>query len=122
MKVLPSFNAVNDCQINWNVNSCAITFVQSSSFLKVTIKGSATYLAGTPNIFPYTTYTTIYLRNIYFSVASTNNILYPVYMTLFKSDVVNPTAYYFVRYDLIYVDISVPCPLSMDYQDVRLPI
>lgn len=90
VQVSPSFNVSNDCRISNNQFSCDIVFTRTSNYLKVTIKGSASYLVGTPNIFPYTSTIYIYLTNIYFPKASTNKVIYPIYATLYKSDIVNP--------------------------------
>lgn len=65
--------------------------MKTSTYLQVTIKGSASYLVSNPNIFPYQTSIYIYLRNILFPKSSSNKIIYPVYATLYKSDIVNPT-------------------------------
>ena len=81
-----NFDPVNDCRINNNVDSCDITFNQTSNYLRVTVKGKGTY--STSNIFPHNTGVNIYLRNILFPPSS-NKVVYPVYATLYKSDVPN---------------------------------
>lgn len=93
VEVSPSFDPNNDCRIANNINSCQITFARTSTYLQVTIRGSSTYLVSNPNIFPYRTTVVIYLRNILFPKSSSNKVIYPVYATLYKSDVVNPTQY-----------------------------
>lgn len=67
--------------------------MKTSSYLQITIKGSTSYLVSNPNIFPYRTSIYIYLRNLLFPKSSSNKIVYPIYATLYKSDVVNPTEY-----------------------------
>jgi len=95
--VSPTFNTSSDCQLWWNVSSCIITFTRTSSYLKITVKGTASYLASYPNPFPFQYQNYICLRNIMFPYSSTNKNIYPAYATLYKSDVVNPTAYYYYR-------------------------
>lgn len=75
-----------------NTDSCDITFLRTSNYLRVTIKGKGTYLASNPNPFLYQTDNHIYLRNFIFP-PSTNKVVYPIYVTLYKSDVVNPVEY-----------------------------
>jgi len=91
------FDTTTDCLINSSPNYCILTYYQTPTYLKLTIKGSSTYLSTNPNMFPYNTYTTIILKNIYFPVTSSNKNLYPVYVTLFKSDIVNPIPYYYYK-------------------------
>lgn len=97
VQVASNFDVNTDCRISWNTNSCAITFNRTSTYLQVTIQGNAAYLASNPNIFPYQISTYIYLRNIYWPLASTNKVIYQVYMTLYASNVVNPVTYNAIR-------------------------
>jgi hypothetical protein len=64
----------------------------------VTIKANAVYSATVPNLFPFSSTTYITLKNLMFSVSSSNKNLYPLYMALYKSDVVNPTSYLTMTY------------------------
>lgn len=93
VQVSPSFNSSYDCQFEWNQNSCNIVFVQTATYLKMTIKPTGTWSTNMPNGFPYQYRTWIYLRNILFPTTSTTKTVYPIYCTLYKSDVVNPVAY-----------------------------
>ena len=45
-------------------------------------------------MFNHQQYTTLYFRKIWPSVSSSNKNIYQTYLTLYKSDVVNPTAYH----------------------------
>ena len=81
-----------------NVNSCDITFDQTATYLKVTIKASTSYAATTPNPFDYYANRYVYLRRINFPKASTKRQIYVVYVSLYKSDVVNPTVYRFSQF------------------------
>ena len=93
VQVATNFDINNDCRISWNTNSCSITFYRTSNYLQVTIQGNAAYLASTPNIFPYQTSTYIYLRNMYWPLASSTKTIYQIYMSLYASNVVNPVVY-----------------------------
>jgi hypothetical protein len=93
VQVSPSFDPTNDCRFDNNLNSCNIVFVQTATYLKVTVKAIGTYAAGKSNPFPYQSYTYIYLQNILFPQATTNRVIYPIYVTLYKADIVNPPAY-----------------------------
>jgi len=97
VQVASNFNTSSDCQISWTTNSCLITFNQTSTYLQVTIQGTASFLASNPNIFPYQSSTFIYLRNMYWPYASTAKTTYQVYMALYASNVVNPVTYYAVQ-------------------------
>ena len=70
-----------------------MTFNKTATYLKVTIKGSSSYLATTPNPFDYYADRWIYFRNMRFPKGSSPTRKYQIYMTLYKSDVVNPTFY-----------------------------
>lgn len=115
VEVSPSFNPNNDCRINNVVSSCQIAFSKTSTYLQVTISGSSTYLSTNPNIFPYTTYVTIYLTNILFPKSSSNKMVYPVYATLYKSNVVNPTEYMRARFISADPNESGMTGVSFDY-------
>ena len=88
VEIASNFDPINDCRINNNVDSCDITFYQTSNYLRITVKGKGLYLNNNPNIFPYNTGVNVYLRNILFPPSS-NKVDYPVYATLYKSDVPN---------------------------------
>ena len=95
-----NFNQNTDCllyqQSYWATdvaNSCLVTYFQTSSYFKITIKPNSVYSVTVPNLFPFQSITRITLKNIMFSLSSSNKNLYPVYMALYKSDVVNPTSY-----------------------------
>ena len=59
----------------------------------MTIKATGSFATSMPNPFPYQYRTWIYLRNLLFPTTSTTKVIYPIYCTLYKSDVVNPVAY-----------------------------
>ena len=83
VQVSPNFNSSSDCQISGSLNSCIITFMQTSTYLKITIQGTTSYLASVPNIFGYNTGRYIYLRNILFPAASTVKTIYQIYFALY---------------------------------------
>jgi hypothetical protein len=115
VQVSTSFNANTDCTIQSVAGSCLVTIVPTSTYLQVTVKGSPTYLSGTPNAFNYQTTVDVRLYNFVFPLASTNKIVYPIYLTLYKSDIVNPTEYrraYFFSAD---PSESNPTGLSISY-------
>jgi hypothetical protein len=74
-----------------------MTITTTANYVKLTIKGSNTYLLTTPNPFDYQTSRYIYLYNIRHSRTTSNKYVYPTYVSLYKSDVVNPIAYNFMR-------------------------
>lgn len=74
-----------------------MTITQTSSYLRLTIRANSAYLAQVPNFFSYQAYAYIGLKNIAFTLSSSNKNVFPVYCALYKSDVVNPTTYYNVR-------------------------
>ena len=83
-----------DCSFDWfNTGSCDVAFQQTATYLKVTIKATGSYATSTPNPFEQNVQRWIYLRNILFPKAATDRNLNVIYMTLYKSDVVNPTYY-----------------------------
>lgn len=94
VQVASNFDSNTDCMISGNTNSCAISFLQTSTYLKITIQGTTSYLASVPNIFPYNTGRYIYLKNIYFPTASTVKTIYQIYFALYEGNVVNPNTYY----------------------------
>jgi hypothetical protein len=57
------------------------------------IKANTAYSATVHNLFPFNSYTEIRLSNLMFTLSSSNRNLYPLYIALYKSDVVNPTSY-----------------------------
>ena len=93
--VSPTFDPSLDCRIasTANTNSCDIVFEQTTTYLKVTIRATASYAVGTPNPFPYNQRIYVYLRNIRFPKSSSTQTVYPIYVSLYKSNIVNPTAY-----------------------------
>lgn len=98
VQVEPSFDPNNDCRISWSTNACDITFDQTATYLKITIKASTSYAATTPNPFDYNVNRYIQLKNIYFPKASTKRQIYSIYITLYKSNVVNPTVYRYSQF------------------------
>jgi hypothetical protein len=97
VQISSGFNANTDCQIQGVANSCVVTFTQTSNYLQINVQGSSTYLSNNPNIFPFGSYITIYLKNLNFPYASTAKTAYPVYLALYASNVVNPVTYYAVQ-------------------------
>lgn len=101
VQVATTFNANTDCTITSQA-SCYVTIDSQSTYLQVTVKGIST-----SNVFPYQTYIEVRLYNFLFPLASTNKIVYPIYLTLYKSDIVNPTEYrraFFISADPIQTD------------------
>lgn len=72
--------------------------MQAPGYLKITIKPNSNYTTSVPNLFPFASATYISLKNLMFSLSTSNKNLYPLYMTLYKSDVVNPTTYLSLTY------------------------
>lgn len=93
VQISPSFSAGNDCRFGSTYNSCDVAFEQTATYLKITIKATGSYAVSNPNPFPYNSRIYLYIRNILFPKAATDRQIYPIYMTLYKSDVVNPTYY-----------------------------
>lgn len=100
-----SFDPNQDCQLrqsstqgSYSPNSCSVSYLQAPSYLKITIKPNSAYSSTVPNLFPYASATYILLKNIMFSLSTSNKNLYPLYITLYKSDVVNPTTYLYLTY------------------------
>ena len=99
-----SFNQNVDCQLyqqtfyaSWQANTCLVTILQTSTYLKITVRANTAYLATVPNLFPFQSSTYIRLKNMAFTLSSSNKNVYPVYCALYQSDVVNPTTYYYAR-------------------------
>ena len=63
----------------------------------MTIRANSAYLATVPNFFAYQSYAYIGIKNIAFTLSSSNKNVFPVYCALYKSDVVNPTTYNYMR-------------------------
>ena len=97
VEVSPTFDPNSDCRFHSTsstyMGSCNIVFVKTANYLKITIKATGSYAVSNPNPFPHNTRRYIYLRNMVYPKSSSNKVIYPIYMTLYKSDVVNPTAY-----------------------------
>jgi len=100
-----SFDPNQDCQLrqsstqgSYMSNSCSVAYTQAPGFLKITIKPNSAYSISVPNLFPYRSTTFILLKNMMFSLSTSNKNLYPLYMTLYKSDVVGPTTYNYLTY------------------------
>jgi hypothetical protein len=97
-----TFNQNTDCQINQNntlptysTNTCSVTITQTATYLRLTIRANSNYLALVPNLFPYQSFTYIAIKNVAFTLTSTNKNIFPVYYALYQSDVVNPITYYY---------------------------
>lgn len=97
-----SFNQNNDCQIfqnqtvpSYNSNTCLVSIVQTSTYVRLTIQANATYLSTISNLFPYQSFTYIRLKNMAFPLTSSNKNVYPLYLALYQSNVVNPITYYY---------------------------
>jgi hypothetical protein len=97
VQISSSFNSNSDCTIQGVTNSCVVTYSQTSSYLQINVQGSSTYLLSNPNIFPYNTYISIYIKNMNFPFASTVKTMYQIYLALYASNVVNPITYYAVK-------------------------
>lgn len=93
ISVSASFSQTNDCRINGATSTCLFTYFQTSSYLKLVIKGSNPLV----NNFPYRTTVSVQIYNLLFPLTSSNKNLYPVYIALYKADVVSPTSYYTYR-------------------------
>jgi hypothetical protein len=96
--VASSFNQNTDCRFDNTAGTCLMTTVTTPNYVKLTIKATSSYLSGTPNPFAHQTYRTVYIYNIMPTITSSNKNLYPVYITLYQSDVVSPVAYYYYRF------------------------
>ena len=59
----------------------------------MTVKATGTFATNNPNPFDYNVDRYVRIRNFLFPKSATDRQLYIVYMTLFKSDVVNPVYY-----------------------------
>jgi hypothetical protein len=99
-----SFDQNADCMLyqttlrpSWVSNACQISVTQASTHLRLTIRANTNYLTTVPNFFPYQSTSYIRLKNLAFTLSSSNLNVYPVYCALYQSDVVNPTTYYFMR-------------------------
>lgn len=99
-----SFNQNVDCQLyqgtfsaSWQANTCLVTITQTSTYLKITVRANTAYIVTVPNLFPFQSSTYIRLKNMAFTLSSSNKNVYPVYCALYQSDVVNPTTYYALR-------------------------
>jgi hypothetical protein len=96
VQVASNFDPINDCRFDNVANTCVITLNRTSTYLQVTVQGSASYLATNPNPFPFQTSVFVYIRNMNWPFASTNKYNYQVYIALYASNVVNPITYYAV--------------------------
>jgi hypothetical protein len=84
-------------QPSWTTNACLVTITQTANYLRLTIRANSNYLSNVPNFFAFQSYAYIGLKNMAFTLTSTNKNVFPVYCALYKSDVVNPTTYYYMR-------------------------
>lgn len=94
VQLTSSFNATNDCRFDGVTATCSLIITQTPNYLQLTVRGSTTYLAGTPNPFAQNTWRYISFFNLFHPRTTSNKYFYPVYLTLYKADVVNPTTYY----------------------------
>lgn len=102
-------------QANWLSNSCLVDILRTPSYVKLTVRANANYLLTVPNLFPYQSYTYIQMNNIAYTTVSTNKNVYPIYCTLYKSDVVNPTAYHSFRIVQIHPPFNTLSGLSLNF-------
>lgn len=111
MQISSSFNQNSDCLINSVQSKCLFTSLSTTSYLKITISSSNAGL----NIFSYVTYTTITLNNVIFSTSSSNQNVFPVYVTLYKTTGVAATPYYFYTNLHVMPSSSLFSGLSITY-------
>lgn len=104
MLISSSFNQNTDCSIyqsalnpTWTTNSCLISITQTSTYVKITFQTNAAYAASYPNFFYYQSYSYVGLKNMAFTVSSSNKNVFPVYMAFYQGNVVNPITYYYAR-------------------------
>ena len=86
-----NFNTNTDCRFGNVANSAICTIVKDGTQLKLTMKST------TPNVtnpLPKQTYTYIYIYNISPQRSTSNQYIYPCYLTLFKNDAPGSTQYY----------------------------
>lgn len=88
-----NFNSTKDCRFSNAATSAICTVTKTANYVKMRIEGSASYLSGTPNPFPQSTYAYIYIYNIRFPVPSSTKNPYMIYLQLFNSSAANPTTY-----------------------------
>ena len=91
VQVSSSFNQTQDCRINGGLSACIFNSAVGTSYLKINVSSSNASL----NMFPYQASTTITLYNIIFTTTSSNQNVFPVYVTLYKTTGVGAVPYYF---------------------------
>lgn len=96
-------------------HSCLVTILRTPNYLKLTVKANSNYLANVSNIFPFQSSTYFNLHNMAFTYSSSNKYIFPVYIALYKSDVVNPVAYNYARIISAHPYYNTISGLSLQY-------